>query len=107
MKSSNLLLSILTVFTVSISFCSCSSKEYHTRSKITLIEETTSIVTTEQTQKSVTKPIDTKPTNNKVYYTKSCKCYHYINPCGRGTYFECSLEEAKDKGLVPCDKCVK
>ncbi|MGN0621049.1 MAG: hypothetical protein ACI4I9_04200 [Porcipelethomonas sp.] len=41
-----------------------------------------------------------------VYYTRTGKCYHYENPCGRGTYYECSLSEAKSWGLSPCEKCV-
>lgn len=41
-----------------------------------------------------------------VYYTRTGECYHYENPCGRGTYYECTLSEAKSMGLRPCDKCV-
>lgn len=43
----------------------------------------------------------------KIYCTKSGKSYHYANPCGRGTYYECTLEEALEKGLKPCKKCVE
>lgn len=41
-----------------------------------------------------------------VYYTKSGKKYHYANPCGRGTYYPCTLAEAQSRGLEPCGKCV-
>ena len=41
-----------------------------------------------------------------VYYTKTGEKYHYENPCGRGTYYECTLSEAKSRGLTPCEKCV-
>jgi len=41
-----------------------------------------------------------------VYYTKSGECYHYENPCGRGTYYECTLSDAESRGLRPCNKCV-
>lgn len=41
-----------------------------------------------------------------VYYTRTGSKYHYENPCGRGTYYECTLDEALAKGLDPCGKCV-
>lgn len=42
----------------------------------------------------------------QIYRTKTGKKYHYKNPCGRGTYYPCTLEEAKAAGLGPCEKCV-
>ncbi len=41
-----------------------------------------------------------------VYYTRTGEKYHYENPCGRGTYYECTLSEAERRGLEPCEKCV-
>lgn len=41
-----------------------------------------------------------------VYYTKSGSKYHYENPCGNGTYYPCTLDQALAKGLGPCGKCV-
>lgn len=41
-----------------------------------------------------------------VYYTDNGKCYHNENPCGNGTYHPISLEEAQNRGLKPCKKCV-
>lgn len=41
-----------------------------------------------------------------VYITKSGKKYHYCNPCGTGTYYEITLQEALNKGYTPCEKCV-
>lgn len=41
-----------------------------------------------------------------VYYTRTGSKYHYANPCGNGTYYPCSLEEALARGLDPCGKCV-
>lgn len=41
-----------------------------------------------------------------IYRTKTGKKYHYKNPCGRGTYYPCTLEEAQAAGLGPCEKCV-
>ncbi len=41
-----------------------------------------------------------------VYYTKNGKCYHNENPCGNGTYYPISLQEAQSRGLKPCEKCV-
>lgn len=40
-----------------------------------------------------------------VYRTKTGTKYHFINPCGNGTYTEISLREAQELGLEPCDKC--
>lgn len=41
-----------------------------------------------------------------VYRTKSGEKYHYENPCGKGTYIECTLSDALARGLGPCEKCV-
>ncbi|GFI56076.1 hypothetical protein IMSAG013_01129 [Clostridiales bacterium] len=63
------------------------------------------------TSPPVTEPPETKPPQNQekqltVYYTKTGECYHYENPCGRGTYYPISLDKAKQRGLRPCGKCV-
>ena len=51
--------------------------------------------------------IDTSKENSRtVYITKTGKKYHYANPCGKGTYYPCSLAEAQSRGLEPCGKCV-
>lgn len=41
-----------------------------------------------------------------VYRTDTGDKYHYINPCGNGTYYEVTLKEAENLGLQPCEKCV-
>ena len=62
---------------------------------------TTTITTTETAVETET---DLSMT---VYYTKTGSKYHYENPCGRGTYYPCTLDEAlNEKGLEPCEKCV-
>lgn len=48
----------------------------------------------------------TKENSRTVYITKTGKKYHYANPCGKGTYYPCSLAEAQSRGLEPCGKCV-
>lgn len=63
------------------------------------------------TSPPVTEPPETKPPQNQekqltVYYTRTGECYHYENPCGRGTYYPISLDKAKQRGLRPCEKCV-
>lgn len=63
------------------------------------------------TSPAVTEPTETKPPQNQekqltVYYTRTGECYHYENPCGRGTYYPISLDKAKQRGLRPCGKCV-
>lgn len=49
---------------------------------------------------------ETRENDRTVYYTKSGSKYHYENPCGRGTYYPCTLAEALSRGLEPCGKCV-
>ena len=63
------------------------------------------------TNPPATDPPETQPPQNPenqktVYYTKSGDCYHYENPCGKGTYYSTTLGEALQKGLRPCEKCV-
>lgn len=93
------IISVFLIINLAFSLCSCGSKEYHARSEIILIEETTEAIA-ENTS-------STSSAHDKVYYTKTGKRYHYINQCGRGTYYECTLDEAEQKGLSPCNKCVK
>lgn len=48
----------------------------------------------------------TAPAAEKIYYTKTGTKYHNENPCGNGTYYETTLQEALRMGLKPCEKCV-
>lgn len=71
---------------------------------------TTPIVTTmpvTTTQKTTT-IIATDPPAivRKIYITRTGKRYHYDSTCNGGKYFESTLEEALDRGLTPCNKCV-
>ncbi|MBQ8558395.1 MAG: DUF5011 domain-containing protein [Tyzzerella sp.] len=40
----------------------------------------------------------------QVMITKTGECYH-THKCGNGTYFWVSFDEAKSRGLRPCQKC--
>lgn len=51
--------------------------------------------------------ISDSSTEHKIYCTKTGKSYHYNDNCGSGNYYECTLEEALERGLEPCKKCVK
>ena len=51
-------------------------------------------------------PTDDPAQTQGVFYTRTGGKYHYINPCGNGTYYECTLQEALSRGLSPCEKCV-
>lgn len=64
--------------------------------KITLAEKTES----DKTNTNISK-------QKIVYITKSGKKYHYSYTCGKGVYYECSVDEAVKNGLEPCKKCVK
>lgn len=48
----------------------------------------------------------TEENSQTVYVTETGKKYHYANPCGRGTYYPCTLAQAQARGLEPCGKCV-
>lgn len=95
------------------------TKKATTTQKPTTKEPTTQKPTTSQKVTTTKNPTTNKVTttkkvtttaeqNNsiKIYRTASGECYHYENPCGRGTYYEVSLSEAKAAGLRPCEKCV-
>ena len=60
----------------------------------------------EQTAQQSTSTDTSKENSRTVYVTKTGKKYHYANPCGKGTYYPCSLAEAQSRGLEPCGKCV-
>ena len=62
--------------------------------------------TTEQTAPQSASADTSKENSRTVYITKTGKKYHYANPCGKGTYYPCSLAEAQSRGLEPCGKCV-
>lgn len=53
-----------------------------------------------------------KTTSSKYYFgkdgkmTETGKKYHYDNTCNGGTYYKSTLEDAKDRGLTPCKKCI-
>lgn len=61
---------------------------------------------TEQTTPQSASADTSKENSRTVYITKTGKKYHYANPCGKGTYYPCSLAEAQSRGLEPCGKCV-
>lgn len=41
-----------------------------------------------------------------VYYTQTGSKYHYLDSCGNGIYYPCTLKEAIDMDLESCGKCV-
>ena len=53
-----------------------------------------------------TAPEENNSKSDKVYVTKSGKCYH-SKQCGKGNFAQVTLEEAKTKGLKPCKRCFK
>ncbi len=95
--------------------------EGHTTSAPTTDLTTTTVTNrqsagdTEKTQTQKQQPTQnrTKATTTQnpdaqviVYITRTGKKYHNENPCGNGTYYSITLEEAKAKGYAPCEKCV-
>lgn len=77
--------------------------ETTTKKETTTKRETT---THKETTTKANSATNNQATSRTVYYTKSGECYHYENPCGNGKYYPCTLQEAKAKGLRPCEKCV-
>ncbi|MBQ3199111.1 MAG: thermonuclease family protein [Firmicutes bacterium] len=49
----------------------------------------------------------TDTTGTQYYRTNTGKRYHDDPTCNGGTYYPCTLEEAKASGLTPCDKCIE
>lgn len=47
------------------------------------------------------------PKSRTVYITKTGKRYHYNNSCNGGTYYASTMEDALQRGLTPCHKCVQ
>ena len=45
-------------------------------------------------------------TSRTIYVTRTGKKYHYDNNCNGGTYYASTLDDAKARGLTPCEKCV-
>ena len=101
---------ILAVF---VFVCGCGDKEYHEARKIVLV----SSGTTEETKvvshtSAVTPKKDSEPDNNSiiddsttVYYTKTGKRYHLLESCTGKEMLSCTLSEARENGLTPCQKC--
>lgn len=72
-------------------------------------EKQTSATTKKQQEETTKKVVSTTKNPDAsvtVYRTKTGSSYHYENPCGNGTYYPITLEEAKNAGLSPCGKCV-
>lgn len=67
---------------------------------------TTKIITIASTAKKVTTTKKNIDNSRIVYRTETGSKYHYENPCGNGTYYEISLDDAEATGLEPCKKCV-
>lgn len=71
-----------------------------------------SVASTTQKETTTRKSTTTAPVQAEeneqmtVYYTQTGERYHYVNPCGKGTYYPTTLAEAKKMGLTPCQKCV-
>lgn len=80
---------------------SASARNYSERSVRTSAK---SSVTDKQSDAETTSAEQSK--NKTVYITKTGKKYHYTYPCGNGIFYECPLQEAKDRGLEPCKRCV-
>ena len=106
-----------------IFFGSCGKMEYHSERRIILISSSVSsepyvsensdkdiAVLTENIQESSDRQAAVVSSNvkiNTVYCTKTGKRYHISESCAGKNAQEISLDEAIDKGLTPCKKCVE
>ncbi len=59
---------------------------------------------TSTTKESTT---STSQFTGKVYITRKGTKYHYDIECGNNEFYECTLEQALDRGLEPCKRCVE
>lgn len=83
-------------------------------------DENGKLITKTTTKKAESKPSSSKKTTNSnktassssksnsktIYVTETGKKYHYDSTCNGGTYYKSTLEDAKDRGLTPCKKCI-
>ena len=66
--------------------------------------ETASITVSEKVQERASTQTETSNNDVIVLITKTGECYHR-KECGRGNYFEATLETALNRGLRACEKC--
>ncbi len=79
-----------------------------TTEKPTETEKATTTTKKATTTKKVTTTKKANKNNSqKIYRTETGKRYHYENPCGNGSYYEVSYDDAIASGLTPCQKCVQ
>ncbi len=101
---------ILAVF---VFVCGCGDKEYHEARKIVLVSSdiseetkpvarTTFVTSRNDTEKDSNVNIDDSTT---VYHTKTGKRYHLLESCTGKEMLSCTLSEARENGLTPCQKC--
>ncbi len=48
-----------------------------------------------------------KSDDDTVYITRNGTKYHFSLDCGDYEFYECTLRQAKERGLEPCSKCAK
>ena len=100
--------------------CICSSDDYYFAlySPICLVEKQKDTSASKESSKTSSSSSNSVSYENKnssssasqsktVYVTKTGKKYHYNGSCNGGTYYASTLEEAKRRGLTPCEKCAK
>ncbi len=63
--------------------------------------------TTTTTKKSFSYEHNNKSNNNIVYITRSGKKYHLSYTCGGNEYYECTIDQALERGLTPCKRCAQ
>lgn len=83
--------------------------ETTTEKETTTKAETTTERKTTAEKETTTKaePITQKSNSRTVYRTPSGKRYHYDSQCGGKNSYSVSLDEAKNSGLTPCQKCAQ
>lgn len=62
----------------------------------------------EEKQEEISEKNEAENTSERiVYITKTGTKYHYSYYCSDSDFYECTLEEALERGLEPCSKCVE
>lgn len=96
------------IITASLAFCTAvemKSDKSDAQTKAYIPAEKTAAQKTDvKKDKASSEPADE---HKIVYITKTGDKYHYSYNCSDSDFYECTLEQALERGLEPCGRCVK
>ena len=107
-----IIISLLSIGCYSLNINTLFKKNYSAEFR----QPATSAATTERNNGRPVKKDSDKPKStenhtikntNTVYITRNGEKYHLSYSCGNNEYYECTLEQALNRGLSPCKKCAQ